>query len=148
MGGGLANGSGKEKGLSSVSAEGRSGQEEGPAIATHATPGVNGHGNHGPEPNPQAFFTLHPHTFSGEGEGEGEGGTTQLPGRGCGGPCFPWIQWLIWGGVEGPSIVRSIACPEIPGKPKKGPGIARAEIMGVGGSVGYAAFQNPMSVLP
>ena len=55
---------------------------------------------------------------------------------------------LIWGGVEGLRILPSITCPEIPGKPKKGPGIARAEITGVGGSVGYAAFQNPMSVLP
>ena len=40
------------------------------AIATHAALGVNGHGNHGkhgPQPNPQNFFPLHHHTFSGVG---------------------------------------------------------------------------------
>ncbi len=106
------------------------------------TSGVKGHGNHGPQPNSPNFFPLHHPTFSREGG-------TQLPGRGCGGACFPWIQWLIRGGVEGSSIVPSIACPEIPGQnQKKGPGIARAGITGVGGSVGYAAFQNPISVLP
>jgi hypothetical protein len=31
---------------------------------------------------------------------------------------------------------------------KKGPGIARARITAVGGSVAYAACQNPISVLP
>ena len=40
------------------------------AVATHAAPGVNGHGIHGihgPQPNPQNFFPLHPPTFSGKG---------------------------------------------------------------------------------
>ncbi len=67
------------------------------AIATHAAPGVNGHGNHGthgPQPSPQSFFPLPPHLFGG-------GGRTQLPGRGCGGPCFLWVPSLIWGGAEG-----------------------------------------------
>ena len=84
------------------------------AIATHAAPGVNGHGIHGihgihgPQPNPQNFFPLHPHTFL--------GGATQLPGRGCGGPCFPCFPWLIRGGVEGSRIVPSITCSGIPGR--------------------------------
>ena len=42
-------------GSSGILGEGRSRQEEGLAIATHAAAGVNGHGNHGnhgPQPNP------------------------------------------------------------------------------------------------
>ncbi len=67
------------------------------AIATHAAPGVNGHGihgTHGTQPNLQNTFFPSPPTFSGEGG-------TQLSGRGCGGPCFPCFPWLIRGGAEG-----------------------------------------------
>ncbi len=77
-------------GSSGISGEGRSRQEEGPAIAIHAAPGVNGHVMNiqyrmfniqysvldiqysllGPQPNPQKnSFPLHPHTFSGGGGG-------------------------------------------------------------------------------
>jgi hypothetical protein len=41
-------------------------------IATHAAPGVDGHGKHGihgPQPNPSNIFPLHPHTLLGEGRG-------------------------------------------------------------------------------
>ncbi len=41
------------------------------AIATHAAPGVNGHGIHGihgPQPNPSSFFPLPPHLFGGAGD--------------------------------------------------------------------------------
>ena len=53
-------------------------------------------------------------------------------------------------GVNGHGTHRhSLHLPRISRKnQKKGPGIARAGIMGVAGSVGYAAFQNPISVLP
>ena len=52
-----------------------------------------------------------------------------------------------WKGPE--SSLHSLHLPRISRKnQKKGPGIARAGITGVGGSVGYAAFQNPISVLP
>ncbi len=46
-------------------------QEEGPAIATHAAPGVNGHGNHGThgtQPNPQTFFPFTPTFLEGKGK--------------------------------------------------------------------------------
>ncbi len=78
------------------------------AIATHAAPGVNGHGIH--RIHPANFSPLHPpHLFGG-------GGGTQLPERGCGGPCFPCFPWLIQGGVEGSRIVPSITYPKIPGR--------------------------------
>ncbi len=32
---------------------------------------------------------------------------------------FLWIPWLIRGGVEGPRIVPSITCPEIPGRTER-----------------------------
>ena len=97
------------------------------AIATHAASGVNGHGNHGthgPQPNPQnSFFPFTPTPFWGR-----EGGT-QLPGRGCGGPCFPWIPWLIWGGAEG----QRCPCNHLPRNSRKNPKSSPAE--------------NPVSVL-
>ena len=45
--------------------------EKSEAIATHAAPGVNGHGmhgTHGPQPNPQTFFPFTPHLFGGGGQ--------------------------------------------------------------------------------
>ncbi len=78
------------------------------AIATHSAPGVNGHGIHGPQPNPQdTFFPFTTPPFRGRGG-------TQLPGRGCGGPCFPCFPWLIRGGMEGSRIVPSITHHAIP----------------------------------
>jgi len=44
------------------------------------------HGIHGPQPNPQNFFPFTPPPFRWRRG-------TQLPGWGCGDPCFPWIPW-------------------------------------------------------
>ncbi len=80
------------------------------AIATHAAPWSEmATEPTEPNPTPKLFFPFTPTPFRGGGK------ATQLPGRGCGGPCFPL---LIQGGVEGPRIVPSITCPEIPGRTK------------------------------
>ena len=62
-----------------------------------------------PNPTPQTFFPFTTTPFRGWGREHNFRG-------GCGGPCLPWIPWLTRGGVEGPRIVPSVTCPEIPGR--------------------------------
>ena len=86
------------------------------AIATHAAPGVNGHGNHGThgtQPNPKSFLSLHPHTFSGEVGGRGN----TVSGAGLRGSVLSVdsVADLGWGGRATLSL-QSLA-PKFPEEP-------------------------------
>ncbi len=109
-------------GSSGISGEGRSRQEEGPAHAK-----VGGHRDtrrargewprktrnaRTPTQPPRLFSPSPPHLFGGRG-------ATQLPGRGCGGPCFLCFPWLSpgVGGKGRESSLQSLA-PKFPEEPK------------------------------
>ena len=88
------------------------------AIATHAAPGVNGHGIHGihgPQPNPQETFFPFTPTFS------GDGGEHNFLGGAAGVRAFCGFRGSSGVGWEGLRIVPSITCPEIPGRTIKLP---------------------------
>ncbi len=85
---------------------------EGRRSSRHAAPGVNGHGKHGPQPNPQDFFPLHPTPFrGGGGQHNFRGGVAGVRAfRG-----FRGSSGVGWKGRE--SSLQSLA-PKFPEEPK------------------------------
>ncbi len=95
-------------GSSGISGEGCSRQEEGPAMATHAAPGVNGHGIHGPQPT-KLFSPSPPHFFG------GRGGQHNFRGGAAGVRAFRGFRGSSGVGWKGRATPSERPAPPVPG---------------------------------